>query len=231
MIFKLRFDLFSVPVIISVSYVRSSVLAALVAPLVSALTVSQPTQAVNNGGSMTFSWTTQAGDPSTFSVYLKNPTFNDVFGVANNVDASQGTLTIQVPAVPDNQQYTIILVPINNVNQVLAQSPPFNIGANQATTASSSAASLTATSAAGTLSSASTPATPTRPSTPSATSGFGTVISPSATPSRSGSTSASTAPASQTSNSAALPVRFSMNMGVVVSMALSVFAGAAAIAL
>lgn len=37
---------------------------------------------------------------STFSVFLQNPTFNSVYGVANNVDASKGTLTIQIPAVP-----------------------------------------------------------------------------------------------------------------------------------
>jgi hypothetical protein len=41
----------------------SSILAALVAPLVSALTVNQPSQPVNNGGDMTFTWTTAPGDP------------------------------------------------------------------------------------------------------------------------------------------------------------------------
>jgi len=40
-----------------------SILAALVAPFVSALTVSQPSQAVNNGGDMTFTWTVANGDP------------------------------------------------------------------------------------------------------------------------------------------------------------------------
>jgi len=33
-------------------------------------------------------------------VYLQNPTFNNVYAIANNVDASKGTLTVQIPAVP-----------------------------------------------------------------------------------------------------------------------------------
>ncbi|KAF5352530.1 hypothetical protein D9756_006210 [Leucocoprinus leucothites] len=211
---------------------KISILAALVAPLVSALTVDQPSQAVNNGGDMTFTWTAASGDPATFSVYLQNPTFNSVFGVANNVDASLGTLTIQVPAVPPNQQYTIILVPIDNVNNVLAQSAPFNIGDATASssTPASTMASTTRTSVANSGTNTAPGTTLTPIGTTSSTSRFGNTVSGTSSNTNVAS-GASAAPSTSGSNSAALPVRFDMNLGVVASVVLSVFAGAAVIAL
>lgn len=72
---------------------------ALVLPLVHALQLSTPTN-VASGGSVTITWTPAAGDPAVFSVYLVNTVFHDNFGVANNVQSSAGTLTLQLPIVP-----------------------------------------------------------------------------------------------------------------------------------
>ncbi|KAL9716701.1 hypothetical protein Ac2012v2_001154 [Leucoagaricus gongylophorus] len=222
---------------------KLSIFAVLAVPFVSALTVNQPSQAVNNGGDMTFTWTTASGDPSTFSVYLENPTFNSVYGVANNVDASKGTLTIEVPAVPNNQQYSIILVPIDNVNKVLAQSPSFTIGAAITTSTSTpSTSSVTPISSTGTRSLTAPGTTPTLVGTvTSSSSGFGSTIRNTntnvatgvATGVASSGVTSSSAPSGTDSNStsAALPVRFDMNLGVVASMVLSVFAGTAFVAL
>jgi len=213
---------------------KLSVLAALVAPLVSALTVNQPSQAVASGGSLTFTWQAANGDPATFSVFLKNPTFNSVYGIANSVDASLGTLTLAVPLVPENQQYTIILVPVDNVNMVLAESPSFTIGASTESIKPTSSAKPTTLS----LSAVSTThASSTRVSTlilPSSSTGFGVTVSNTQASSASTATAASSGAASVSStpaSSAALPVRFNMNMGVVASMVLSVIAGAAVVAL
>jgi len=217
---------------------KLSVVAVLVAPLVSALTVNAPSQAVTSGGSMTFTWSVKDGDPSTFSVFLKNPTFNDVFGVANSVDATLGTITIAIPSVPVDQQYEIQLVPIDNSQQVLAQSPSFTIGAVATGTTTATTLASASTHSGATSTTRLTESSATTRVTLSSAGGFGTTIS--GTQVSSAATSA-TAPASSSgagaaassspANSAALPVRFNMNMGVVASMVLSVFAGAAVVAL
>ncbi|KAF9446505.1 hypothetical protein P691DRAFT_761588 [Macrolepiota fuliginosa MF-IS2] len=214
---------------------KLSLLAALVAPLVSALTVSQPSQPVTSGGSMTFTWQAANGDPATFSVFLSNPAFNSVFAIANNVDTSLGTLTVTIPIVPENQQYTIRLVPTDNVNQVLSESPSFTIGTATGTVSATSASAITLSSSASsvTRSASTTPVVSTTRTIPTSSS-FGVVVSNTNTNTNTQATSSATSPASSAStgaptplNSAALPVRFNMNMGLVASMVLSVVAGAA----
>jgi hypothetical protein len=212
---------------------KSSVFLALVAPLVSALTVSPPTRSVTSGGPMTFNWQVQQGDPSTFSVYLSNPAFNNVFGVANDVDASTGTLTITIPLVPENQQYTIELVQIDDVNHVLAESAPFTIGATTATSSStqSSASALTRSSVASSV--ATTAVTSSTSRVLPSSSSFGTIVSntlqsTATAPASSGSLAAS--PSSSNTSAAALPARFNLNAGVLASVLLSVVAGVTVIA-
>jgi hypothetical protein len=72
---------------------------ALVAPLVSALTIEAPTNPTS-GGTVTINWTNAAGDPSTFSIELVNTVFHNSFAIANNVVPTSGTMTIELPIVP-----------------------------------------------------------------------------------------------------------------------------------
>ena len=72
---------------------------ALAAPLVSALTVTTPTD-WTNAGSVTVTWTAAAGDPQTFDVELINQQFNSQFALANNVQTSDGTISLTLPQVP-----------------------------------------------------------------------------------------------------------------------------------
>jgi hypothetical protein len=60
---------------------------------------------------------------------------------------------------------------------------------------------------------------------------FGTVVSNTGLATATGSGSVGSSAASTPSNSAALPVRFNMNAGVVASVILSVFAGTAVVGL
>ncbi|THG99863.1 hypothetical protein EW026_g2571 [Hermanssonia centrifuga] len=80
-------------------YFQLSILAVL-APLASALTFTTPTNWAS-GGFETVSWTTSAGDPSTFTVELSNPAvFNAALGILNNVN----------PAL-ESQNFTLSIVP------------------------------------------------------------------------------------------------------------------------
>ncbi|KAF9218146.1 hypothetical protein BS17DRAFT_791951 [Gyrodon lividus] len=72
---------------------------ALALPLVSALTLNTPTGATT-GGTITLSWTASTTDPAYFTFELVNTVFHNTFAIANNVQTSQGTLTIQLPQVP-----------------------------------------------------------------------------------------------------------------------------------
>jgi len=156
-----------------------------------------------------------------------------------------------------SQQYTIILVPIDNVNQILAQSSPFTIGAaiTTATTTTRSTStpvtSVAATST-GTARTATAPTTawvslhlhhhiyidhPDRPTLvgtgASTTGGFGSTIRNTDTNVATGASSSSalsSTASNSTSTSAALPVRFDLRLGAVASV-LSVFAGAVFVAL
>jgi hypothetical protein len=66
--------------------------------LARSLTLNVPT-GVTSGGSVTFTWATTTGDPTTFSLFLRHPAFNDDFAIANNVQTSLGTLTLSIPIV------------------------------------------------------------------------------------------------------------------------------------
>ena len=72
---------------------------ALVAPLVSALTVTTSINWTNAGPSVV-EWTAAAGDPQTFDVELINQQFNSQFALANNIPTSQGSLSLNLPQVP-----------------------------------------------------------------------------------------------------------------------------------
>ncbi|KIJ97037.1 hypothetical protein K443DRAFT_681822 [Laccaria amethystina LaAM-08-1] len=197
-------------------------LLALVAPLVSALTVNNPSNPTS-GGQVTITWTTAAGDPDSFSIELVNTSFNNAYAIANNVDPSTGSITLTIPTVPVGAGYTIEFVDIGNINTVYTTSGSFSIGANSASSTSAS----TAASSSGTSSKASTATAPSVSSSHSSTATSGSVTSTStSTSSSSTSTGSSSAPAA-TQFSAASRL-LSYNSAAVI---LSMIAGAVGVTL
>ncbi|KAF8890101.1 hypothetical protein BD779DRAFT_1785146 [Infundibulicybe gibba] len=122
-------------------------LLALVAPLVSALTINAPTDPTS-GGSVTITWTTTSGDPPIFSIELMNTAFNNAFAIANNVDVSLGTITLTLPIVPVGAGYTITAVDVSNIANVFSTTGSFSVGA--ITSASTTTAQSTTTTGTGT---------------------------------------------------------------------------------
>ncbi|KAJ7599595.1 hypothetical protein C8J56DRAFT_1094521 [Mycena floridula] len=110
---------------------------ALVAPfvMVSAFTVNAPNNPTS-GGEVTITWTTNPTDPSVFSMFLTNDASHTQFAIANNVNSAEHTITLQLPLMPPSRRhgYTIICTQTDNINDVLATSPAFDI-APQVTTA------------------------------------------------------------------------------------------------
>ncbi|KAH7886435.1 hypothetical protein F5I97DRAFT_1830185 [Phlebopus sp. FC_14] len=119
---------------------------ALALPLVSALTVNTPNGATT-GGTVTLAWTATSTDPAYFTFELVNTAFHNTFAIANNVQASLGTITIQLPQVPVGDGYTLEAVATNDVNTVYASSGDFAVGAQ--TTPTSTMTSTASTSATG----------------------------------------------------------------------------------
>ncbi|KIJ66577.1 hypothetical protein HYDPIDRAFT_174620 [Hydnomerulius pinastri MD-312] len=145
---------------------------ALALPLVSALTLNTPTGATT-GGVVTITWTASTTDSPYFTLEMVNTAFHNTFAIANNVQTSLGTMTIELPQVPVGDGYTLEAVATNNVNQIYAQSGDFAVGAQ--TTPSTTMASTTATGS--TASSASTASTYTTPAS-STTSSSSTSAAP-----------------------------------------------------
>ncbi|KAF7797180.1 hypothetical protein EIP86_008372 [Pleurotus ostreatoroseus] len=172
-----------------------------IAPLVSALTITTPTNWTSAGPAV-IEWTTVSGDPSTWSFELVNPTnFHQTFGIANNVNPSLGSLTLTLPAVPPGDGYSLEAVNITNINQVFASTGDFSIGAEVSTTSSSasstsaSASSLVSGSASTTGASASVTGAS---NSSGSTTGFGITVSSSG----SGSAAAATSGASGSTSGA-----------------------------
>ncbi|THH09820.1 hypothetical protein EW146_g8565 [Bondarzewia mesenterica] len=209
---------------------KLSVLVALV-PFVAGLTLNVPDN-LSSGGPATISWTTASGDPSTFSIELLNTIFHNSFAIANNVQPSLGSITIQLPAVPPGDGYTLEAVNITDINQVFATTGGFSIAApsSSSVASSTSAASSASGSASGSGSSASASAT-----APSSSSSFGRTVSSSATPSsgsasRSGSSSAAPASSSPVSFNAGSNMKY-VGAGSVGAMVVGAVIGAAVMAL
>lgn len=118
-------------------FAKLCTIVAVALPFVQALTVSTPTN-VNSGGTVNLNWTTAAGDPTTFSVELINTVFNNQFALANNVDPSLQTLTINMPIVPAGDGYTIEFVGVSNISQIFTTTGGFSIGATVTSSSSSS---------------------------------------------------------------------------------------------
>ncbi|KIJ06559.1 hypothetical protein PAXINDRAFT_88644, partial [Paxillus involutus ATCC 200175] len=72
---------------------------ALALPLVSAMTVGTPVGAIT-GSPVTLTWAGNSSDPAYFTFELTNPLFNYDFAIANNVQTSEGSLSLTLPQVP-----------------------------------------------------------------------------------------------------------------------------------
>ncbi|TFY76590.1 hypothetical protein EWM64_g7420 [Hericium alpestre] len=200
-------------------FYKLSTLVALV-PLVSALTLNTP-ENLSSGGTITISWTTADGDPPVFSLELLNTVFHNTFAIANNVQSGAGSITMQIPAVPPGDGYTLEAVNISNVNEPYSQTGGFAIAPPVSTTASpSSTGSVSSATGSSSLSSSSLGSV-------SATSSGHTSSATSS--SASGSGSASSPTSSLTNFNAAKGL--GMNTGAMGAMVLGAIAGAAVIAL
>ncbi|KAF9786722.1 hypothetical protein BJ322DRAFT_668635 [Thelephora terrestris] len=125
-------------------------------PLISALTLNQPTTQVYSSSQIDVSWTVASGDPTAFDIYLDNPSFRNTFAVANNVQTSNGSINITLPAVPEGPGYYLQASPVGNVNTVLSQTSTFDIAAALSSSLSPTS-SGTGTVSSGTGLSATTP--------------------------------------------------------------------------
>jgi len=141
-----------------------------VAPLVSGLVLQTP-ENPTSGGTVTIKWTNQQGDPDTWSFELVNPSFNNAFAIANNVDPASNSITLTLPIIPVGDGYTLEAVNIGNITDVFASTGDFAVGAT--TTSSTSAASSSTDTATGTKTATSVTTTPA-----TLTPGFSSVISP-----------------------------------------------------
>ncbi|KAH9486142.1 hypothetical protein JR316_0000206 [Psilocybe cubensis] len=209
---------------------------ALFAPLVSALTLTFPSNATS-GGEVTITWTVDASDPSRFSTFsfeLINESFNNAYAIANNVDPALLKLTLTLPVVPVGAGYTLQAVNIGDINDVFATSSSFSIGAAPtplSTTVSVSSTNLSSLRA----SSASVTSSGTRSATTSGTSSATSLVVTSSTPtspSTTGGSASNTAGAAGTTPfSGAISTRFGGNPAGIAAVLLSAAAGAAMIAI
>ncbi|KAF8730544.1 hypothetical protein AX14_005479 [Amanita brunnescens Koide BX004] len=181
---------------------------ALVAPLACATISIQPPVNAASNSPITITWTSNAPgtDPPVFSIELVNLVFHNSFAIANNVQTTQGSLTLTIPTVPVGDGYSIEFVNISNINDIFAQTGQFSVAPASSVTRASSTGTAASGSSAGSVSVTAT-------GVPSTSSGFGT-------------TSSTTTATSSSFNGA---VSRSSNSYTV--LALSAFAGVALLAL
>ncbi|KIJ07377.1 hypothetical protein PAXINDRAFT_158434, partial [Paxillus involutus ATCC 200175] len=143
------------------------------------MTVGTPVGAIT-GSPVTLTWAGNSSDPAYFTFELTNPLFNYDFAIANNVQTSEGSLSLTLPQVPVGGGYTLLSIateirnpslvvdtfPVgnfySNINQIYGQSSEFSIGAPG--TNSTTTATFTTPAASGSPASTGTvPAVPTAP--------------------------------------------------------------------
>ncbi|KAF5350380.1 hypothetical protein D9758_012478 [Tetrapyrgos nigripes] len=204
-------------------FAKLSLFAAIVLPLVHALTIDAPTDAVSTQpGTITFSGD---GNDSIFTIELDHPSLLSKIAVANNVNPGEGSVNVIWPTLLETTGYTLEAVNVGNISDIFATSPTFNI-APQPSSASASGSrtsvSLSATNPPGGSASATAPASP-RPSAPSGTTNSASGTSGSQTQSGSGSTQSSPAP-SQINGNGAFAVQSNLGAVVLVAIGAAVFA-------
>ncbi|KAJ7931074.1 hypothetical protein B0H13DRAFT_1960224 [Mycena leptocephala] len=107
-----------------------SLLAAVAAPLAYAFTIAVPTNPTS-GEVTEINWTFTAKDPATFSLFLTNST--NAFGlraiIGENLETDLGQIHTLLPTLPAAGGYALHAVNAENVDFILAASPPFAITA------------------------------------------------------------------------------------------------------
>ncbi|GAB1525668.1 hypothetical protein RhiTH_008831 [Rhizoctonia solani] len=122
---------------------------------VSAITITKPDSSGWKNGTVTTEWTSVSGDPSVFTIQLRDtntPSVINPMAIANNVQTAAGTASFELPIVPQVQTYVIEFVNISDINQVYASSTTFPVvDVPQSASASVTATTPSATSATSTI--------------------------------------------------------------------------------
>ncbi|KAG6891630.1 hypothetical protein C0992_001315 [Termitomyces sp. T32_za158] len=214
-------------------------LVALVAPLAHALTLNIPQNPVSDG-TVTISWTTQAGDPDFFTIELINQQFNNAFAIANNVNTGSLSTTLVLPVVPVGGGYTLNAVDVGNINNVFSSTGSFSIGQNPDSNVPTVAASTTVPSASATkppsagVTASNSAATGTASHASGSNSAFGSTVT---SPSAGASNAASAASAGASNSASATPLNdngalaFGANKAALAGVLLSALAGAVVVGL
>ncbi|CAE6444609.1 unnamed protein product [Rhizoctonia solani] len=108
---------------------------------VSAITITKPDSSGWKNGTVTVEWTSASGDPSVFTIQLRDtntPSVINPMAIANNVQTALGTTSLELPIVPEVNTYQLEFVNISDINQVFASSTTFPV-VNVAQSASSTA--------------------------------------------------------------------------------------------
>ncbi|EPT03449.1 hypothetical protein FOMPIDRAFT_1028722 [Fomitopsis schrenkii] len=186
------------------------------APFAAAFVLETPTN-WQTSSTANISWSTSAGDPSSFSFELVNPEiFHNSYAIGSNIQASQQFFSFEMPTVDIGAGYYLEAVNVTNIGDVYARSGEFSIAAAAST--SSSSASSTASSASSSGASSGT-------SSVSATSSGSSTSASSA--STVGSSSTSAGAAAETSNNTFNGAsRFDINLGSIAVAAIGAVAGA-----
>ncbi|CUA78377.1 hypothetical protein RSOLAG22IIIB_07037 [Rhizoctonia solani] len=119
---------------------------------VSAITITKPDSSGWKNGTVTVDWTSASGDPSVFTIQLRDtntPSVINPMAIANNVQTALGTTSFELPIVPEVNTYVVEFVNITDVNQVFATSTTFPV-VNVAQSASSTATTPASTGSAAT---------------------------------------------------------------------------------
>jgi len=112
------------------------------------LVITNVTVIGNSTSSITFSSSDADTDPTTVSVELTNPAFNDKFAVGTNVEVANGKFNFETPQLLPGPGYSIQLVNIFNDSDILAQSPTFTVVENDVKSSSTTSGSSTVSSGA-----------------------------------------------------------------------------------
>ncbi|KAN0135629.1 hypothetical protein V8E53_006520 [Lactarius tabidus] len=156
-------------------------------PLVSALTFGSIPSNLTSGGPAVFTWTPDSSDPTTFSLELINTAFNNAFAIGNNIQTSDGTISVTLPVVPVGAGYTLEAVAIGNINTVYGTSSSFSVGATVSSSTSGTSSSISTPLSSGSSPAGSTSTTGSgvtvTPTNPSVSTGTSSGASSSASPS------------------------------------------------
>ncbi|KAJ7503995.1 hypothetical protein B0H11DRAFT_2222091 [Mycena galericulata] len=92
-----------------------------------ALSINTPSS-VTSTEMTSITWSSTSSDP-VFSIELDHPSFVHALAIANNVNLANDNITITIPLVPAQDDYTLTFVNVTNINDVFATGSDFAIAA------------------------------------------------------------------------------------------------------